>query len=66
MLTPEGRILVGFDARQGPRTSRDYPRRASSETDAESRGLVVQHEFGAYELAPAGGDYVVAVLRRAR
>ena len=65
VLAPEGRMLVGFDSVAGPRTSRDYPV-AQFAADVEAAGLVVQHQFGGYDLAPAGGDYVVAVLRRAR
>ena len=65
VLAPEGRMLVGFDPVKGPRTSRDYPVE-QFRADAEAAGLVVQHGFGGYDLAPSGGDYVVAVLRRAR
>jgi SAM-dependent methyltransferase len=65
VLAPEGRVLVGFDPVKGPRTSRDYPVERFR-GDAEAAGLVVQHEFGSYDLAPPGGDYVVAVLRLAR
>lgn len=63
LLAPGGRILVGFDAVAGPRTSRDYPFEAFQE-HVEAAGLVVQHAFGSYELAPRadGGSYVVAVL----
>jgi SAM-dependent methyltransferase len=64
LLAPAGRVLVGFDPVRGPRTSRDYPVERFR-ADAEAAGLVVVHEFGTYDLAPAGGDYVVAVLRRA-
>ena len=51
--------------RQGAEYSRDYPVERFR-ADAGAAGLVVQHEFGGYDLAPPGGDYVVAVLRRAR
>jgi SAM-dependent methyltransferase len=64
LLEPDGRILVGFSTTKGPEHSRDYPRE-EFHAHVEAAGLVVQHEFGTYELAPAGGDYVVAVLRRA-
>jgi SAM-dependent methyltransferase len=65
LLAPEGRVLVGFDPVKGPRTSRDYPIERFT-TDVEAAGLAVQHVFGSYDLAPCGGDYVVAVLRPAR
>ena len=64
LLESDGRILVGFSPVKGPEHSRDYPRE-EFRAHVEAAGLVVQHEFGTYELAPAGGDYVVAVLRRA-
>ena len=63
LLAPDGRILVGFDPVKGPRTSRDYPRE-QFRAHAEEAGLVVQHEFGSYDLAAAGGDYAVTFLRR--
>jgi SAM-dependent methyltransferase len=63
LLAPGGRILVGFNPEKGPQFSRDYPGE-DFRAHAEAAGLVVQHEFGAFELAPAGGDYVVAVLTR--
>ena len=31
----------------------------------EASGLVVQCEFGGYDLAPVGADYLVAVVHRA-
>jgi SAM-dependent methyltransferase len=62
LLAPDGRILVGFDPVKGPRTSRDYPNH-EFRAHVEAAGLVVQHEFGTYDLAPDGGDYLVAVLR---
>jgi SAM-dependent methyltransferase len=64
LLAPDGRILVGFDPVKGPRFSRDYPV-ADFKTHAGAAGLVVQQEFGGYDLAPVGGDYFVAVLGRA-
>jgi len=64
LLAPGGRILVGFDSVKGPRTSRDYPA-VDFRAHAESAGLVVEHEFGGYDLEPRGHDYVVAVLSRA-
>ena len=61
LLTPRGRILVGFRPHQGPEHSRDYPvedfRRHVSEA-----GLAFENLFGTYELRPATDDYVVAVL----
>lgn len=67
LLAPGGRILVGFNSVEGPRHSRDYPV-AEFRAHVEAAGLVVQHEFATYELAPAlpSSDYVVAVLARAR
>jgi SAM-dependent methyltransferase len=64
LLVPGGRILVGFDSVKGPRTSRDYPV-VDFRAHAEAAGLVVEHEFGGYDLEPRGHDYVVAVLSRA-
>lgn len=63
LLAPGGRVLVGFDAVAGPRTSRDYPFE-TFESHVEAAGLVVQQAFGGYDLAPrTGGDsYLVAVL----
>ena len=65
LLAPEGRILVGFNPEKGPPHSRDYPR-SDFRTHAAAAGLAVEHEFRSYDLRPAGGDYVVAVLRRDR
>ncbi len=61
LLAPDGRILVGFSPQKGPEFSRDYPVE-DFRAHVEAAGLVVQHQFGTYDLAPAGGDYVVAVL----
>jgi SAM-dependent methyltransferase len=63
LLVPEGRMLVGFNPTQGPAHSRDYPLETFRE-HVRAAGLVVRHEFGGYDLAPAGGDYAVAVLGR--
>jgi SAM-dependent methyltransferase len=64
LLAPDGRILVGFHPVKGPAHSRDYPA-ADFRAHAVAAGLVVEHEFGGYDLAPRGPDYVVAVLTRA-
>jgi hypothetical protein len=64
VLAPDGRVLVGFDPVKGPRASRDY-HLDRFRAHVEAAGLAVEHEFGSYGLAPAGGDYEVAVLRRA-
>jgi SAM-dependent methyltransferase len=63
LLAPDGRILVGFNPEKGPRFSRDYPAE-DFRVHVEEAGLVVQHEFGTFGLAPRDGDFVVAVLRR--
>ena len=65
LLAPEGRMLVGFNPEKGPPHSRDYPR-ADFRAHAAAAGLTVEHEFRSYDLRPAGGDYVVAVLCRDR
>jgi SAM-dependent methyltransferase len=64
LLAPDGRILVGFNPVKGPAFSRDYPV-ADFRAHVENAGLAVQHEFGGYDLAPVGSDYLVAVLHRA-
>ena len=64
LLVPDGRILVGFNPVKGPQFSRDYPV-ADFHGHVEAAGLVVQHRFGGYDLAPTRGDYEVAVLSRA-
>lgn len=61
LLAPGGRILVGFHPVRTHGNARDYPF-AEFTADADAAGLVVQHRFGSYELAPAADDYVVAVL----
>jgi SAM-dependent methyltransferase len=62
LLAPNGRVLVGFRPNKGPEHSRDYPVEEFGRhvTDA---GLEIENVFGTYELRPAAGDYVVAVLR---
>ena len=52
---------IGFNPVKGPRFSRDYPLADFHRHVAEA-GLVVQHQFGGYDLAPAGDDYAVTVL----
>lgn len=65
LLTPEGRMLVGFHPQQGPAFSRDYPVEHFQRHVTEA-GLVVEQLFGTYDLEPPAADYVVAVLRRSR
>lgn len=62
LLARGGRILVGFAPEKGPPQSRDYPV-ADFRDHVTAAGLIVEHEFGTYDLAPPGGDFVVAVLR---
>jgi SAM-dependent methyltransferase len=64
LLVPDGRILVGFNPEKGPQFSRDYPVE-EFRAHVEEAGLVVQHQFGSYDLAAPSDDYVLAVLRRA-
>jgi SAM-dependent methyltransferase len=63
LLAPGGRMLVGFNPAKGPAHSRDYPL-TDFRAHVRAAGLVVQHEFGTYDLAPPGGDYAVTVLGR--
>lgn len=63
LLTPTGRILVGFHPRKGPPHSRGYPV-ADFREHVAAAGLEVEQLFGTYDLAPPHEDYVVAVLRR--
>ena len=64
LLAPGGRILVGYNAVQGPRHSRDYPY-ADFAGHVEAAGLEVQHRFGSWDLTPPVDDYVLALLSRA-
>jgi SAM-dependent methyltransferase len=64
LLAPGGRILVGFHPRRGPEHSRDYPVE-EFRRHVTGAGLLVEHHFGGYDLAPPSENYVVAVLRRA-
>jgi SAM-dependent methyltransferase len=64
LLADGGRILVGFHPTRTHANARDYPV-AEFVDDAEAVGLRVQHQFGSYDLAPASGEYCVAVLARA-
>jgi SAM-dependent methyltransferase len=63
LLAPGGRILVGFHPVRMHGNARDYPVEEFI-ADVEAAGLKVQHQFGTYELAPAGNEYCVAVLSR--
>lgn len=65
LLADGGRILVGFHPVDSPASSaRPYPFEEFA-ADVRRAGLVVQHRFGTYELAPPAEDYVVAILARA-
>lgn len=63
LLTPAGRILAGFQQRNGHGNSRDYPY-AEFAKDVEAAGLRVEHHFGSYELGAISPDYSVVVLAR--
>jgi SAM-dependent methyltransferase len=65
LLTPGGRLLVGFDTQGGPPNSRQYSP-AEFADDAASAGLVIESRFATYDLLPfdPDGDYVVNILRR--
>lgn len=63
LLSPEGRMLIGFRTSGGPVQSGPYPVPRFLD-DVHSAGLVVQSRFGAYDLSPAEEEYVVAVLQR--
>lgn len=63
LLTPTGRILVGFHPINGPGHAREYPFEEFA-ADAAAAGLRVQHRFGTYQLGAPSDDYVVAVLSR--
>jgi SAM-dependent methyltransferase len=64
LLAPTGRILTGFQHRNGHGNSRDYAFEEFAE-DAAAAGLAVQHRFGTYQLAPVNDDYAVVILTRA-
>ncbi len=61
LLAPAGRILVGFHIDHAHGSARDYPFDEFA-ADVVAAGLVVQHRFGTYDLAPPADDYCVAVL----
>lgn len=61
LLSPGGRILVGFHQAGGHGSARDYTFEEFAH-DATSTGLAVQHRFGTYELGEPNDEYVVAVL----
>ena len=64
LLTPAGRILVGFHPVNGPAHAREYPYPEFA-SDVEAAGLHVEHRFGTYQLGAPADDYVVAILTRA-
>jgi SAM-dependent methyltransferase len=63
VLSPGGRVLVGFHPVEGPATARDYSPEAFV-ADVESAGLRVVHRFGSYELHEPTEGYAVWVLAR--
>lgn len=63
LLSPGGRILVGFHPADGHTSARAYPYDEFA-ADVAAAGLVLQHRFGTYELDPPSEDYLVAVLAR--
>lgn len=63
LLSPTGRLLVGFHLEGGPTTSRVY-RAAEFVSDAEAAGLRVDLRLGGYDLRPADPAYAVWVLSR--
>ena len=64
LLSPGGRVLVGFHPVEGPAHSRDYPVEEFA-AHVEEAGLRVEQLFGGYDLVPPSEAYVVAVLRAA-
>ena len=64
LLSPGGRVLVGFHPHSGPGGARDYAPHELVE-DAVASGLRVDHRFGTYELHPPAEDYCVFVLSAA-
>jgi len=67
LLTPEGRILVGFHLEGVPApTGRSYPVDEFA-GDCLAAGLEVEHRFASYDLRPFTdrSEYAVHVLRRA-
>lgn len=65
LLSPDGRILVGFHPTGGHGSARDYSYEELVE-DVGASGLSVQHRFGTYELGDPSEEYVVAVLSASR
>jgi SAM-dependent methyltransferase len=63
LLADGGRILVGFHPKRTFGNARDYPVDEFM-ADAEAAGLLLEHRFGSYDLAPPSDDYCVAVLSR--
>ncbi|HWJ68080.1 MAG TPA: methyltransferase domain-containing protein [Nocardioides sp.] len=64
LLTPTGRMLVGFHLSGGPETARAY---AVDDfvADVTAAGLRVDHRFGGYDLRPVDELYAVSILSRA-
>ncbi|MDQ6641155.1 MAG: methyltransferase domain-containing protein [Actinomycetota bacterium] len=63
LLTPEGRMLVGFRLVGGPQNAHTYPA-GDFVADVEAVGLCVQHRFDGYDLASTDDEYAVWVLSR--
>lgn len=66
LLSPSGRLLIGFHLEAKPQNSRTYSGQEFTR-DARAAGLQVDARFASYDLQPtaAGDDYAVFVVRRA-
>lgn len=65
VLTPRGRVLLGFDLTGARPGSRVYPIEALA-ADAAVAGLVVELHAGTYDLRPPTAEFAVLVLGRQR
>lgn len=63
LLSPGGRVLVGFHLQDGPETARSYPA-SEFEADVAAAGLRVDLRAGTYELHRPADTYGVWVLSR--
>jgi SAM-dependent methyltransferase len=61
VLTPGGRLLVGFHLTGGPAGSRAYPPEEFA-LDVEAAGLRVDLRVGGYDLRPPDAEYAVWLL----
>lgn len=64
LLTPDGRILIGFHLKGGPATARTY-RPEEFIADAVAAGLRIDSRYGGYDLRPPDQEYAVWLLSRA-